>query len=144
MTEDMTQAHKQIVGALILAGGLLAGSLVLTTLKSRGVIEPETVSRGVQVMIGLMLAGYGNMMPKQLGEARRSVRAEAAAQAVLRVGGWALMLGGLAYAALWAFAPMRVVDWASVTVVAGAMLVTVCYAAWRAMTCRAGGDVATG
>ncbi|RZJ03194.1 MAG: hypothetical protein EON89_12430, partial [Brevundimonas sp.] len=142
-TEARAQARKQIVGALVLAGAVIGGALVLTLLKTRGVIEAETASRGVQVVIGLMLAWYGNFMPKQPGGARRSVRAQAVTQAALRVGGWAMTLGGLAYAALWAFAPRDVADWASVVVVAGAMAVTVGYAAWRGVRCRAA-DVAKG
>lgn len=93
----------------------------------------------MQVLIGLMLAGYANLMPKQLGRARSSAVAEARAQSALRVGGWSLTLAGLTYAGLWAFAPLAFADMASLVVVAAAMLLTAGYAIWAFTACRRSG-----
>jgi hypothetical protein len=49
----------------------------------------------MQVMIGVILAAYANLMPKDLGQWRASARAAARSQSALRVGGWSLTLGGL-------------------------------------------------
>jgi hypothetical protein len=84
-----------------------------------------------------MLAAYSNLMPKDVGRWRASAVAVARAQSALRVGGWSLTLAGLAYAALWAFVPIAVADIASVVVVVTAMLVTMGYAGWSLLACRA-------
>ena len=52
-------------------------------------------------MNGLMIAWYGNRMPK-------AVAPSACARQATRVAGWSLVLSGLVYAGLWAFAPIPV------------------------------------
>ena len=75
-------------------------------------------------------------MPKDVGRWRASAVAVARAQSALRVGGWSMTLAGLAYAGLWAFAPLGFANVASVVVVASAMLITMGYA-WRTLlACR--------
>lgn len=100
-------------------------------------IEPDAVKRVVQMLIGLMLAAYANLMPKDIGQWPASPVAAARAQSALRVGGWSLTLAGLAYAGLWAFAPIDVANMASMAVVATALLVTMGYGARTALACRA-------
>ena len=56
--------------------------------------------------------------------------AVARAQSALRVGGWSMTLAGLAYAGLWAFAPLGVANIASMVVVAAAMLITMGFGGW--------------
>jgi len=75
---------------------------------------------------------------------RSSPHAESVAQAALRVGGWSLTLAGLAYAGLWAFAPLPVADVASMIVVAAALVLTFGYALWSFTTCRSARDVSAG
>lgn len=101
-----------------------------------GMVGAEGARRTVQILIGLGLAAYANLMPKQIGRARRSPQAEAFAQAALRVGGWSLTLAGLAYAGFWAFAPLAIADIASMTVVAAALAATLGYALWSFTACR--------
>jgi hypothetical protein len=81
-------------------------------------------------MIGLILAAYSNLMPKDIGRWRASALAMARAQSALRIGGWSLTLAGLASAGLWAFAPLAAADVASIAVVASAMLITLGYGGW--------------
>ena len=90
----------------------------------------------MQVMIGLILAAYGNLMPKDVGRWRASARSAARSQSALRVGGWSLTLAGLGYAALWAVAPIAFADVAATTIVAIATLVTVGYGVWAIVSCR--------
>ncbi len=131
---------KPIVQALVLAATFLGVAFALRFAGATGWISEDFSRRAVQVIIGLGLAAYGNLMPKQGGKLRASVRAETAAQAAqaaLRVGGWSMALAGLVYAALWAFAPLAFADAASLAVILGAIALTVVFAIRAGVTCRA-------
>jgi hypothetical protein len=134
---------KRLTWAIALAVFILGSALALRYAGNAGLLDEETGRRAMQVLIGLMLAGYANLMPKQLGRARNSAAAEASAQAALRVGGWSLTLAGLTFAGLWAFAPLAFADVASIVVVVAAMLVTAGYAI-RAFTACSRTDAAAG
>jgi hypothetical protein len=127
---------RQLGYALALAGTILAVAAGLRYGVSAGAIEAETAKRIIQALFGLGLAGYGNVMPKKLGRPRRSPEAEARMQAALRVGGWAMTLGGLGYAALWALAPLALADTGGTIVVAGAVAITLGYAIRCFAACR--------
>jgi hypothetical protein len=90
----------------------------------------------MQVMLGLILAAYSNLMPKDVGRWQASAAAVARSQSTLRVGGWSMTLAGLAYAGLWAFAPLAVAHVAAMAVVASAMLITMGYGGWTLLACR--------
>ncbi|MGV8930153.1 MAG: hypothetical protein ACOH1E_10390 [Brevundimonas sp.] len=130
---------KRLSWAIALAVFILGSALALRYAEGAGMVGEETGRRAMQVLIGLMLAAYANLMPKQLGRARNSAVAEARAQSALRVGGWSLTLAGLTFAGLWAFAPIDVADVASMVVVAAAMVVTIGYAIWAFTACREAG-----
>lgn len=127
---------KTLFPALILAGLLLAVAAALRLADGNGVIDTDTARRGVQVAIGLILAGFANRMPKQIRR-WRGAAADAREQRALRVGGWSLTLAGLAHAGLWAFAPLAVADTLAMVVVATATLITLGYALWAMVLCRA-------
>lgn len=135
---------KRLGWAIALAGFILGSAFALRYAEAAGMIGADGARRAMQVLIGLMLAGYANLMPKQLGRPRGTPRAEAAAQAVLRVGGWSLTLAGVAYAGLWAFAPLNVADIAGMAVVAAATLLAVGYTVWSFATCRRPGGASAG
>ena len=120
-----------------LAGLIFAVAVGLRYAESTGMMEPEQVRRTMQVLIGLGFAAYANMMPKQLWRMGHSPRAEAWAQRGLRVGGWSLTLAALAYAGLWAFAPLAVADVGSKAVLASAAAITIGHALWSYMAARA-------
>lgn len=130
---------RRLGWAIALAALILGSAFALRYAEGTGLIGADGARRAMQVLIGLMLAGYANLMPKQLGPTRGSPRADAAAQAVLRTGGWSLTLAGIAYAALWAFAPLDLADTAGIVVVATALLLTLGYAVWAFTTCRRAG-----
>jgi len=127
---------KILFPALMLAGLLLALAAGLRMAGANGVIDTDMARRGVQVAIGLILAGFANRMPKQIRR-WRGVAADAREQRALRVGGWSLTLAGLAQAGLWAFAPLAVADTVAMIVVATATLITLGYALWAMVLCRA-------
>lgn len=128
---------KRLGWAIALAAFILGSALALRYAESTGALGADDVRRAMQVLIGLMLAGYANLMPKQ-GRGVGSVMAQARAQTALRVGGWSLTLAGVTYAGLWAFAPPQIADTAGLFVVAAATLLTAGYAVWAFTACRRG------
>lgn len=80
--------------------GIVVLALGLSSARSAGHIEPDTVTRIVLGAIGLMVAWFGNMMPK------RFVPSELARK-VHRVGGWSLVISGLIYAGAFAVLPIQ-------------------------------------
>lgn len=129
--------RKNIVTALIIAAAQVGGALLLSLARRQGLIDEETVTRGVMVLIGLGIAVYGNAMPKGLeGPPPQSIATAALRQAISRVGGWAMTLGGLAYAGLWAFAPRDIAMMGCIIAVGGAVAVMLGYAAWRIVASR--------
>ena len=127
---------RRLTFALVLAAAMLALAAGLRYAETVGWLTGDAARRAMQVLIGLGLAAYANVMPKQLGRASASARVAAQTQAALRVGGWSMMLAGLAYAGLWAFAPLTVADIASMVVVIAAMGITLGYAARAWARCR--------
>lgn len=119
---------KRLGFALGLAAVFLAVAAGLRFAAAEAMITDDLAQRAVQVIIGLGLAAYANVMPKQLGGPRNSAEAETRAQAALRVAGWSMTLAGLAHAGLWAFAPLPFASTASMVLVAAATLLTLAYA----------------
>lgn len=128
--------RKRLLFSIALAVLVVGTSAGLKYAQHLDLIEPDTVKRLVQVMIGLMLAGYANLMPKDVGRWPASPLAAARAQSALRVGGWSLTLAGLVYAGLWALAPMDMASPASTAVVATAMVITMAYGLRTVLACR--------
>lgn len=125
-------AWKNIQAALIVAGVQVCGALLLTIASRQGMIDAGTAKRGVMVLVGLGIAAYGNRMPKMMdGPAPQSLAMAALRQAIHRVGGWAMMLGGLGFAGVWAFAPREVTAAGSLVAAGLGTAVMLGYAAWR-------------
>ena len=97
----MNKDKKEIVLGLAWGGGIIALALLATLVRQLGYMDGDTVTRLVIGVNGLMIAWYGNRMPKTLAPT-------ATARRVNRVAGWSLALSGLVYAGLWAFAPIPV------------------------------------
>jgi hypothetical protein len=134
MSDNATlRAKKSIRSALVLVGLMLGGTVLLTIAhKVLGWIDNETTTRGLMALIGFMLISTGNALPKQQdGPPSTSVDEIATRQSITRVGGWALMLGGLTWIILWLFTPRDFAEAGSVFAVGGATIVVVGYAVWR-------------
>ncbi len=127
---------KRTSTAVALAVFILVAAAALKYAHDLGSISPDVAKRTMQVMIGLILAAYANVMPKDVGRWRASARAVARSQSALRVGGWSLTLAGLGYAGLWAFAPIAFAEVAATVIVAIATLVTTGYGIWAFASCR--------
>ena len=127
---------KRTTFAVAFAALILGMAAGLKYAQSLDLIAPDAAKRTMQVTIGLMLAAYANLMPKDVGPWRASALAMARSQSALRVGGWSMTLAGLVYAGLWAFAPLGFADVASMVVVASAMVITAGYAGRTLLACR--------
>jgi hypothetical protein len=112
--------NKEIVGSLAWGGGIIGVALLATLARQLGYMESDTVTRLVIGLNGLMIAWYGNRMPKAFVPSD-------AARRLNRVAGWSMVLSGLVYAALWAFAPIPVAVAGGCAAVIGGIAVTTGY-----------------
>ncbi|MDP3802117.1 ammonium transporter [Brevundimonas sp.] len=112
--------NKDLIGSLAWAGGLVALGLGASFARQQGYIDSETTTRIVLGATGLMVAWYGNRMPKAFAP-------NAYARQAARVGGWSMALSGLVYAGLWAFAPTSVALIGGCGAVLAGMAVTLGY-----------------
>jgi hypothetical protein len=109
----------------------IAGSLLLGYASRQGLISAETMMRGVMVLIGLGLAAYGDRIPKSTyGPPPPTVPLAALRQSVLRTAGWSMMLGGVAFAGFWAFAPLEIARVGAMAALGGFMAVMCGFVTW--------------
>ena len=92
---------KELKADIAWGGGIVLLSLAATAALQLGHLDEDSVIRIVLGATGIMLAWYGNRMPK-------AVVAGEAARKVTRVAGWSMAVSGLIYAILWAVAPYSV------------------------------------
>jgi hypothetical protein len=111
------------MSGLALAAAMLAVAAGFKFAQYAGIASPDDATRSMQVVTGLMLAFYANFIPKNLPSAFKSIQAASRIQTALRMGGWAFAIAGLAYATIWALAPLAAAADLSIPVVASAMLV---------------------
>jgi hypothetical protein len=113
--------NKDVVAGLGCAGGILAMALAAKLAQKAGMVDADTVTRMVVGANEIVIAWYGNLMPKAFVP-------NACARRVRRVGGWAMALSGLLYASLFLLAPLPVAfSVGSAAIVAG-IAVTLGYA----------------
>lgn len=89
--------HRNLAISLATAGTYIAGALALKAAERAGLLAHDIAPRALQVFSGLILAVYANFLPKTLGTFRDPMSAMRM-ESVMRVSGWAYMLGGLAFA----------------------------------------------
>ena len=122
---------KSIRPALVIAGAQLVGALLLVLARKQGLISFDTTVRGAMVLIGLSIAATGNRIPKMPdGLPPHTLSLAALRQSVLRIAGWAMMLGGLAFAGFWAFAPRDVAAVGSIIALGGSLAVMCGFVTW--------------
>ncbi|WP_447763299.1 ammonium transporter [Sphingopyxis panaciterrae] len=93
--------NKDVVGSFAWAGAIVIVALATSFARKSGYLDGDTVLRMVIGLNGLMIAWSGNRIPKAFVPS-------AAARQARRVTGWSMVLSGLVYAGLWAFAPIPV------------------------------------
>ncbi|HCW48595.1 MAG TPA: hypothetical protein DGP25_00615 [Brevundimonas sp.] len=121
---------NRTLGAVVGGLALISVAAGLKMTAGAGMIDDDLSSRIVQILIGLVLVVMANGAPKQIGRPRKSLEAEAKAQAARRIAGWALALAGLAYAAVWTVVPLALARPLSIAVVAVGLSLAL-FHAWR-------------
>jgi hypothetical protein len=124
----MTRRTIDLVRGIAIAAILIALGLALTYARAKGLLDKgdnSVVSRVFGVATGLVLAYYGNAIPKRSACVNPVSDSAARRQRLLRFSGWAFTLAGLFYAAIWAFAPLGDTLWAMLPIAAALVLVAV-------------------
>ncbi|MFT4254349.1 MAG: ammonium transporter [Caulobacter sp.] len=116
----MSTMKKDVVADLAWGVGIVVVALAASFARKQGYIDTDTVNRLVMGAIGLMVAWFGNRMPKRFVPS-------ASARKVSRVGGWSMALSGLVYAGLWAFAPADVAVLGGCGAILAGLAVTIGY-----------------
>lgn len=93
--------NRELISDLAWGVGIVVLALGATYARKLGYIDGEAVTRIVMCATGLMVAWFGNRMPKKFVP-------NAWARRATRVGGWSMALSGLIYAGLWVFAPTHI------------------------------------
>ena len=111
-TKFSSRAHlSEVEQTFFIAAVMFAGLLLLTSLAAKLLghiydIDADLLKRGRNVLIGLGLLFFANLMPKMIGPALGTSRTMAAASSVRRFAGWALVLGAIGYIGAYLFAPL--------------------------------------
>src|SRR5215471_9680675 len=132
----LLRARHEIVFGFKLAAAMIAGALLLSFAHKQGWVDAGQVVRGHNVIIGLALAVFCNAMPKRMNGSPKSVHHATLAQAIGRVGGWAMTLAFLVWSALWAFAPQRLAGIGAMLAVGAGVAVMIGYTVWKCVTWR--------
>lgn len=111
---------NKITQAGLVATATIAVSIVAAWGVMAGALGADTPVRIMMVFNALMLAYYGNAIPK-------AVLRTPVARAARRFAGWVFVLGGVISAALWAFAPLDIATPAALTVTAGSAILAFGY-----------------
>ncbi len=127
---------KRYAAPLALAGAFIAAALGLKFAAGSELIDPDTAARIVQVLMGLVLVGYGNVLPKKLGRPRATPEAERRTQVALRTTGWTLTLAGLVWAGFWMVAPEAVARPLGMLAVAAALATAIGLGLWACRPAR--------
>jgi len=134
----MISKQKELARAVVVAGLLIAAALAAVGARRAGLIADADPARISGILSGLVLAFYGNVIPRRLVRYEPDSPQPARRQAALRFSGWAFVLAGLANALVWAFAPSTgMALWSMVPIAAAIALVTL-----RCLRLRMGGSEA--
>ena len=115
--------NKELMACLVWVGGTATVTLGAIFALKLGYIDSDTFLRVVIGFYGLMVAWYGNRLPKTFVRNSRL-------RQVRRVSAWSQVLGGLVYAGLWAFAPLPLAIWGGLGALLAGSAVTLGYFLW--------------
>lgn len=111
---------KDLKGSLAWGMGIILLALAASYARGNGLINQDVTQRIVFGAIGLMVAWFGNRIPKDFVKDARARQAK-------RVAGWSMATSGLAYAGLWVFASTDVAIWGGCGAILLGMTVTYLY-----------------
>jgi hypothetical protein len=130
--------RKPTLSSIIFALLILVAALALKRAAAFHLVSGDIPMRGVQTIMGLLLAFYGNAIPKNVLRFREGEGGRI--QSLRRTSGWLLTVAGLGYAAIWASAPLsEAANWSMAVVGVATGLVAV-YALWIHVTRRRTGQ----
>ena len=121
----MTSKRKELIHGLVVAGLLIGSALAIVAARRLHLLGgPDLAPRLFGLVCGLVLAAYGNVIPRRLVRYEPDSGRPARRQAALRFAGWAFVLAGLTNAAIWAFAPTTdMALWSMAPIAAAVVLV---------------------
>ncbi len=90
---------KDLIVSFAWAGGIVALALAASLARNLGYIDQDMTTRLVLGATGLMIAWFGNRIPKTFAPGAGARKAQ-------RVAAWSLVLSGLVYAGAFAFLPL--------------------------------------
>jgi uncharacterized membrane protein len=113
---------NNLVQGLIIGGGIVAISLALVFAEKADILGDLMSLRITMALSGLVVAYFGNAIPKAVFRSTR-------AAALQRFAGWVFVVTGLVYAAAWLFTPLAIAYYAMYVIGAGLALV-LAYCLW--------------
>ncbi len=113
---------KDILAGLICAAAMLSLALAAKFAHAHGYIDSDMTLR-VIAMNGLLIAYFGNQIPKKVARG-------AGHRQAMRISGWSMVLSGLVYAGLWAFAPIPLAVMVGTGAVFAGVIFTLGYCVW--------------
>jgi len=112
--------NKELIKGIAWGGGAIVLALGMSYARKLGYVDGDVVTRVVIGYNGLMIAWYGNDLPKAFVP-------HAGARKARRIAGWSMFLSGLVYAGLFAFAPLPLAAWGGAAAVVTGIAVTISY-----------------
>ena len=91
--------NKDLINSLAWGGGIVVLALGASLARELGYIDQDTTLRIVLGATGLMIASFGNRIPKTFVPSVCARKAQ-------RVAAWSMVVSGLVYAAAFIFAPL--------------------------------------
>ncbi|WGM32876.1 ammonium transporter [Brevundimonas sp. NIBR11] len=91
---------KDLTNSVAWGGGIVVLALACALARALGYIDQETTLRIVLGATGLMIASFGNRIPKRFVSGAGARKAQ-------RVTAWSMVISGLAYAAAFVFFPIE-------------------------------------
>lgn len=90
--------NKDLINSFAWGGGILVMALACSLARTLGYIDQETSLRIVLGVTGLMIASFGDRIPKTFAPSAGARKAQ-------RVAAWSMVLSGLVYAGAFLLAP---------------------------------------
>ncbi len=118
-------ARESLASTAALAGMVFTLATATKLGVSLGLVGPDESRRIAGVGTGLLLAVFGNAIPKAVAPAVSRRCSAAELQAINRFSGWITVIAGLAYALAWAVLPRETATPACLAIAAGVVMLVV-------------------
>lgn len=117
------ELKREMIGAAVWGAIVFALTVVAIYAHRAGDISRDTLIRIVTGPTGLWMVWYGNRIPKNVVPGARAGQAQ-------RVAAWSMVLSGIVFAGLWAFAPISVAATVGTGVILAGVVSTLAYCLW--------------